>query len=104
MRRLCTMRRVIFLTLLLASAPAVAQQPGHLLAGAPAPPAMMPGPASSPGCGALRQYDFPDLPRIDVPGGPSSYSDEVQRCTHARASAGLAPNESAAFARGCAND
>jgi hypothetical protein len=98
------MRRVIFLAWLLASAPALAQQPGHLLGGAPAPPAIMPGPTISPDYAAPRQFIFRNRPPIEVPGGPSGFSDKVQRCNHAGATAGLAPNENAAFTRRCAND
>jgi hypothetical protein len=95
--------RLILLALLLATAPALAQQPGHLLGGAPAPPAMMPGPTVSPGYAPPRQFVFPDRPPVEVPGGPSGFSDKVQRCIHAGAAAGLGPNENAAFTRRCAN-
>ena len=98
------MRRIVFLALLLASTPALAQQPGRLLGGAPAPPATMPGPTISPGYTSPRQYVFPNRPPIDVPGGPSGFSDKVVRCNHAGASAGLGPNENAAFTRHCVNE
>jgi hypothetical protein len=96
--------RLILLALLatgIASAPA--QQPGHLLGGAPAPPAMMPGPTVSPGYAPPRQFVFPDRPPVEVPGGRPDFSDKVQRCIHAGAAAGLGPNENAAFTRRCAN-
>jgi hypothetical protein len=95
--------RLILLALLLATAPALAQQPGHLLGGAPAPPAMMPGPTVSPGYAPPRQFVFPDRPPVEVPGGRPDFSDKVQRCIHAGAAAGLGPNENAAFTRRCAN-
>ncbi len=97
------MRRIIFLALLLSASPAFAQQSGQLLGGAPAPPAMMPGPTISPGYAAPRQFVFPNRPPVEVPGGPSGFSDKVQRCIDAGAAAGLGPNENAAFTRRCAN-
>jgi hypothetical protein len=97
------MRRTIFLALLLVTVPALAQEPGHLLGGAPAPPTMMPGPTISPDYAAPRQFVFPNRRPIEVPGGPSGFSDRVRRCLHAGAAAGLGPNENAAFARRCAN-
>jgi hypothetical protein len=97
------LRSIAVVLTLLATAPAFAQQPGHLLGGAPAPPAMMPGPTISPGYAAPRQFVFPNRPPVDVPGGPLGFSDKVQRCNHAGAAAGLGPNENAAFTRRCAN-
>jgi hypothetical protein len=97
------MQRFILLALLFATTPAAAQQPGHLLGGAPAPPAMMPGPTISPGYAAPRQFVFPNRPPVEVPGGPAGFSDKVERCIHAGAAAGLGPNANAAFARRCAN-
>ncbi len=99
------MRRIIVLALLLAAStsPALAQQPGRLLGGAPAPPAVMPGPSVSPGYAPPSQFTFPDRPPIQVPGGPSNFSDKVQRCIEAGTAAGLGPNEVGEFARRCAN-
>jgi hypothetical protein len=98
------MHRFIFLSLLLATAPALAQQQGgRLLGGAPAPPAIMPGPTISPGYAAPSQFAFPNRAPVQVPGGPANFSDKVQRCLAAGAAAGLGPNENAAFTRRCAN-
>jgi hypothetical protein len=97
------MCRTIFLALLLTASPALAQQSGQLLGGAPAPPAVMPGPIISPGYAAPRQFSFPNRPPVEVPGGPSGFSDKVQSCMHAGAAAGLGPNANAAFVRRCAN-
>jgi hypothetical protein len=99
------MLRVIMIlyALLLVTAPALAQPSDHLLGGAPAPPAMMPGPIVSPGYAAPRQFVFPNRPPVEVPGGPSGFSDKVRRCIDAGAAAGLGPNENAAFTRRCAN-
>ena len=98
------LRSIATVLTLLATAPALAQEPGRLLGGAPAPPAMMPGPTISPGDGAPRQFVFPNRRPIEVPRGPGNFSDKVQRCLHAGAAAGLGPNENAAFARRCANN
>jgi hypothetical protein len=97
------MLRSIAIALTLIATPALAQQGGQLLGGAPAPPAMMPGPTISPGYAPPRQLVFPDRPPIEVPGGPSGFGDKVQRCLHAGAAAGLGPNDNAAFARRCAD-
>ena len=96
------MLRCLTLALLLAT-PALAQQSDRLLGGAPAPPAIMPGPTISPGYAPPSQFTFPNRPPVQVPGGPSNFSDKVQRCLEAGAAAGLGPNENAAFTRRCAN-
>ena len=95
--------RCIIILLVLLGTPVLAQPSGQLLGGAPAPPAMQPGPTISPGYAAPRQFAFPNRPPVDVPGGPSGFSDKVQRCIDSGAAAGLGPNENAAFARRCAN-
>jgi len=97
------MRRFILLALLLAIPSALAQQSDRLLGGAPAPPAMMPGPTISPGYSSPTQFSFPNRAPVQVPGGPSNFSDKVQRCIEAGTAAGLGPNEVAGFTRRCAN-
>jgi hypothetical protein len=39
---------------------------------------------------------------VEVPGGPSNFSNQVERCLDAAAGAGLGPNQRAAFTRRCA--
>jgi len=45
----------------------------------------------------------PHGPPVEVPGGPSNFSNKVERCLDAAAGAGLGPNERAAFTRRCVN-
>jgi len=97
------MRSIIAIALLLATSAVHAQQSGRLLGGAPAPPAVMPGPTVSPGYAPPSLVPVPNRPPIQVPGGPANFSDKVQRCIEAGTAAGLGPNEVAAFSRRCAN-
>jgi hypothetical protein len=98
------MRSIIAIALLLATCPLPAlAQNGQLLGGAPAPPQAMPGPTVAPGYAPPSLVPVPNRPPIAVPGGPSDFSDKVQRCLHAGGAAGLEPNENSEFSRRCAD-
>ena len=78
--------------------------PPPQLGGAPAPPVALPVPHVSPNLRTgpslvTRPHGRP----IEVPGGPSNFSNKVERCLDAAANAGLGPNARAAFTRRCAN-
>jgi hypothetical protein len=112
------MLRLVLLMLLVSISTALAQTqfpgvasptpspftPPPQLGGAPAPPVALPVPHVSP-----HLHTGPSLvtrPRgrpIEVPGGPSNFSNKVERCLDAAANAGLGPNARAAFTRRCAN-
>jgi len=76
--------------------------PPPQLGGAPAPPVALPVPRVSP-----NRQTGPSLvtrPRgrpVEVPGGPSNFSNQVERCLDAAANAGIGPNGRAAFTRRC---
>jgi hypothetical protein len=97
------MRRVVVIALLLGSCalPALAQS-GQLLGGAPAPPTVLPGPTVAPDYAPPGLVPVPNHAPIAVPGGPSDFSDKVQRCLEAGAAAGLGPNGNSEFSRRCA--
>ena len=111
------MLRLVALALLLATSAAVAQNgqfpgvapsvpspytPPPQLGGAPAPPVAVPVPHVSPN---LRTgpslVTRPNHRPVEVPGGPSNFSNQVERCLDAAAGAGLGPNQRAAFTRRC---
>ena len=74
--------------------------PPPQLGGAPAPPVAVPVPRVSPNLPSrlvARPYGRP----VEVPGGPSNFSSQVERCVDAAANAGLGPNQRAAFTRRC---
>jgi hypothetical protein len=111
------MLRVIALALLLATSPAVAQNgqfpgvapavpspftPPAQLGGAPAPPVALPAPRVSPNLQSpSRLVTRPNHRPVEVPGGPSNFSNQVERCLDAAAGAGLGPNQRATFTRRC---
>jgi len=78
--------------------------PPPQLGGAPAPPVALPVPRVSP-----NRHVGPSLvtrPRgrpVEVPGGPSNFSDRVERCVHAGAAAGVGPSGLGSFTRRCVN-
>ena len=76
--------------------------PPPQLGGAPAPPVALPVPSVSPN---LRSgpslVTRPDRPPVEVPGGPSNFSNKVERCIEAGTAAGVGPNEIGAFTRRC---
>jgi hypothetical protein len=76
--------------------------PTPQLGGAPAPPVALPVPRVSPNLQTgpslvTRPHGRP----VEVPGGPSNFSNQVERCLDAAAGAGLGPNQRAAFTRRC---
>jgi hypothetical protein len=74
--------------------------PPPQLGGAPAPPTALPVPRVSPTVPS-RLVTRPRGRPVEVPGGPSNFSNQVERCLDAGANAGLGPNERAAFTRHC---
>jgi hypothetical protein len=98
------MRSIVVSALLIAACalPALAQN-GQLLGGAPAPPSVMPGPTIAPDYAPPSLVPVPNRAPVAVPGGPSDFSDKVQRCLEAGAAAGLGPNDNSEFSRRCAN-
>jgi len=109
------MTRVTVLALLLATSPALAQNgqfpgvapsvpspftPPPQLGGAPAPPVALSVPRVSPNLPS-RTVTRPHGRPVEVPGGPSNFSNQVERCLDAAAGAGLGPNQRAAFTRHC---
>jgi hypothetical protein len=109
--------RMIILALFLATSTAFAQTsqfpgvapavpspftPPPQLGGAPAPPVALPGPRVSPNPQSPSRLVTRPLGRpVEVPGGPSNFSNQVERCLDAAAGAGLGPNQRAAFTRRC---
>jgi hypothetical protein len=112
------MLRLVALVFLLATSTAFAQTsqfpgvapavpspftPPPQLGGAPAPPVALavprvsPNLQSSPSQLVTRPHGRP----VEVPGGPSNFSNQVERCLDAAAGAGLGPNQRAAFTRRC---
>jgi hypothetical protein len=111
------MLRLVALALLLATSAAFAQNgpfpgvapsvpspfaPPPQLGGAPAPPVAVTVPRVSPNRQTgpslvTRPHGRP----VEVPGGPSNFSNQVERCLDAAAGAGLGPNQRAAFTRRC---
>ena len=76
--------------------------PPPQLGGAPAPPAALPAPRISPNLQSPPSLvTRPNGPPVEVPGGPSNFSNKVERCLDAAAGAGLGPNERGAFTRRC---
>ena len=109
------MPRLIALAFLLATSAAVAQTgqfPGVApptpspftappqLGGAPAPPVMLPGPTVSPHLPSTL-VTRPNRPPVEVPGGPSNFSNKVERCIEAGTAAGVGPNHIGEFTRRC---
>ncbi len=74
--------------------------PPPQLGGAPAPPVALPVPAVPPRT-PRALVTRPNRPAVEVPGGPGYFSNKVERCLDAAASAGLGPNQRAAFTRRC---
>ena len=74
--------------------------PPPQLGGAPAPPVTVPVPRVSPNLPS-RLVTRPHGRPVEVPGGPSNFSNQVERCVDAAANAGLGPNQRAAFTRRC---
>ena len=74
--------------------------PPPQLGGAPAPPMAVPVPQVSPSLQS-RVITRPHGRPVEVPGGPSNFSSQVERCVEAAANAGLGPNQRAAFTRRC---
>ena len=76
--------------------------PPPQLGGAPAPPVALPAPSISPNLQSPPSLvTRPHGPPVEVPGGPSNFSNKVERCLDAAANAGLGPNERGAFTRRC---
>jgi len=77
--------------------------PAPQLGGAPAPPVALPAPRVSPNLPSSpsRLVTRPNGPPVEVPGGPSNFSNQVERCLDAAANAGLGPNQRATFTRRC---
>ena len=74
--------------------------PPSQLGGAPAPPVAVTVPRVSPDLPS-RLVTRPRGRPVEVPGGPSNFSNQVERCLDAAAGAGLGPNERGAFTRQC---
>jgi hypothetical protein len=78
--------------------------PPPQLGGAPAPPLALPVPHVSPNLQTGPSLvTRPNGRPVEVPGGPSNFSNKVERCLEAAANAGIGPNGRAAFTRRCAN-
>jgi hypothetical protein len=76
--------------------------PPPQLGGAPAPPVALPVPRVSPNLQTGPSLvTRPNGRPVEVPGGPSNFSNQVERCLDAAAGAGLGPNQRAAFTRRC---
>jgi hypothetical protein len=76
--------------------------PPPQLGGAPAPPVALPVPRVSPNLQSPSRLVTRPIGRpVEVPGGPSNFSNQVERCLDAAAGAGLGPNQRAAFTRRC---
>jgi hypothetical protein len=76
--------------------------PPPLLGGAPVPPVALPVPTVSPNLPST-QVTRPNQPPVEVPGGPSNFSNKVERCIDAGTSAGVGPGHIGEFTRRCAN-
>jgi hypothetical protein len=106
------------LTLIALTGPALAQVgqfpgvqpsvPSPQLGGAPAPPAIAPGPTNLPS-GFSQPSRVVTTPRgrsVVVPNGPpdrDTFGDRTSRCIEAGTAAGLSPNRVGSFTRQCAN-
>ncbi len=114
------MLRLATLALLLSTSAALAQTGGQFpgvapavpspftpppqLGGAPAPPVALPVPRVSPNLHSPRALvTRPNRPPVEVPGGPSNFSNKVERCIEAGTNAGVGPNAIGAFTRRCVN-
>jgi hypothetical protein len=76
--------------------------PPPQLGGAPAPPVALPVPTVSPNLPST-QVTRPNRPPVEVPGGPSNFSNKVERCIEAGTAAGVGPNHIGTFTSRCAN-
>jgi hypothetical protein len=107
--------RIVAIALLLSTGAALAQSgqfpgvapsvpspytPPPQLGGAPAPPVMLPGPTVSPNLPS-RQVTRPSRAPVEVPGGPSNFSNKVERCIDAGTAAGVGPGHIGEFTRRC---
>ena len=78
--------------------------PPPQLGGAPAPPVALPVPRVSPNLQSPPSLvTRPNRPPVEVPGGPSNFSNKVERCIDAGTNAGVGPNGIGAFTRRCVN-
>ena len=78
--------------------------PPPQLGGAPAPPVALSVPHVSPNLQTGPSLvTRPNGRPVEVPGGPSNFSNKVERCLDAGAGAGIGPNELGSFTRRCAN-
>ena len=76
--------------------------PPPQLGGAPAPPVALPVPVVPPNLpSGPSLVTRPNRPPVEVPGGPSNFSNKVERCIEAGTAAGVGPGHIGEFTRRC---